>query len=311
MTGFDALKGMGKNAIPEIIAKRPFTSFEDFMSKLDAKSCNTTSLRALAATGCLDSFGLSRKQMFFYAADYKKKLAQHQKKKKVTGAFTYPWPEEKEWSVAEKSALERHYLGESLIGDKVQEYSGFFTYNAMPYTKLSTIFPPPASDLSDFDKKKYVKDITFLQGEVKSFFEFKVKKEGSKIKGETMAKVVLEDNAGNRINVTCFPEAWMKLKDQALKLSGGKFKFDVGCGVYINGKLNWYEGDLCVLFDELVRFASPPQMPQDLAHKKVSLKAEKVVDEVIAEIDRNELLEDIEQELVETGDYDDLEPELN
>ena len=32
MTGLDSLKYMGKDAVPEILAKRPFTSFEDFLS---------------------------------------------------------------------------------------------------------------------------------------------------------------------------------------------------------------------------------------------------------------------------------------
>jgi DNA polymerase-3 subunit alpha len=315
MTGLDSLKYMGKDAIPEILEKRPFVSFEDFLTKIDGRKVRAPAIQALAASGCLDVFEKSRKLMFLYTADYKSKLTAFLKRKKNDGyeAFNYPWPEEGDWSIPEKCALERFYLGESLSGDKVQEYGGFFTHGAVNFKNLEKLHPPPASTLSEKEQKKYKRRITAVQGEVKNMFEFPVKKEGSKIQGELMAKIILEDPHGNRVTMTCFPDGWTKIQDRCLQLSGNKHKMDVGVGLYINGSLNWYEGDISIIFEDLAKFSPPPQLPVDLKAKKVSMKSTRSRTKVNKEDeDRNLLLEEIENELAESGNadldsWDDLE----
>lgn len=77
MTGLDSLKSIGKNAIPEIIEKRPFNSFKDLIYRTDARKVNASSIKALAASGSLDSFDLDRKTMFYYVSDYRDKLRSH------------------------------------------------------------------------------------------------------------------------------------------------------------------------------------------------------------------------------------------
>lgn len=80
MTGLDSLKYMGKDAIPDIIAKRPFTSFQDLIFRTDASKVRSPSISAMAASGSLDSFDLDRKVMFYYASDYRAKLRNHMQK---------------------------------------------------------------------------------------------------------------------------------------------------------------------------------------------------------------------------------------
>lgn len=80
MTGLDSLKYMGKDAIPELIAKRPFTSFQDLIYRTDASKVRSPSIMAMAASGSLDSFGMDRKTMFHYASDYRAKLRAHMQK---------------------------------------------------------------------------------------------------------------------------------------------------------------------------------------------------------------------------------------
>lgn len=317
LTGFDALKYIGKDAIPEILEKRPFVDFEDFLTKIDGRKVRAPAIQALAASGCLDSFGMSRKLMFLYAMDYKKKLGEFLKKKKKNSEaykeFNYPWPDDDEWSISEKCALERYYIGETLSGNKVQEYNGFFTYGAMAYSKLPQLHPKPSDDLSVLAQRKYTKKITLLQGEVKNVFEFKVKKEDSKIRGEVMAKVTLEDPHGNQMTMTCFPDGWIKLQDRCLELSNNKHNFEPGIGLYINGNLNWYEGEISLIFEDLAKFSPPPQLPKDLKAKKVTLPKQprsKVTKKNNEELERTILLDELEEELIDSG-HSDLDDEDN
>jgi len=303
MTGFDGLKFVGKDAIPEIIEKRPFTSIEDFLTKVDGKKVRSNTVQALAASGSLDSFGMSRRIMFLYASDYKKKLTEYLKRKKKNPDikdFNYPWPkDEQEWSIPESCALERRYIGESLCGDKFKEYGGFFTRSAPAFNKFEDILPMPPTNMSEKDMRKYTRKVNSIQAEVVDFFEFKIKKEDSNIKGQTMCRVTLEDPYNNRIVMACFPDGWDMLQSRCLQLSGGKYKIQPGVALYLNCNLSWYGGELSLTFEELCRFSSPPQIPEDLVAKKVSLPRTKK--EKVSEIDRDTLLDQIEEDLIDEG----------
>ena len=295
MTGLDSLKYLGKDAVPEILAKRPFVSFEDFLSRVDGRKVRAPAVQALAASGCLDSFGMSRKQMFLYASDYKKKLQVWLKKKNKSANFNYPWPEDKEdWSVSHKYALERYYIGEGLSGNKFQAYPGFFNSAAPRFSQYPDIFPDPG--ISDEHHQ-----IPPFQAEVMGFFEFKVKKENSKSFGKPMAKVTLEDPYGTTMMMTVFPKQWADLKDRIKILTGGAApEFTPGIAIYARGSLNWYEGDISIIFDELLKCAPPPPLPSDLKPKKVSMRVSRARKNS-EEVNREELLEQIEDELVEDG----------
>jgi DNA polymerase-3 subunit alpha len=52
----DAIKFVGEDAIKDIISKRPFKDFFDFMTRISSKSVRANSIQALAACGALDSF---------------------------------------------------------------------------------------------------------------------------------------------------------------------------------------------------------------------------------------------------------------
>lgn len=77
MTGLDSLKYMGKDAIPELIEKRPFVSFQDLIYRTDSRKVRSPSIQAMAASGSLDPFNMDRKLMFHYASDYRAKLRNH------------------------------------------------------------------------------------------------------------------------------------------------------------------------------------------------------------------------------------------
>lgn len=314
-TGLNSLKYMGDDAIPEILEKRPFKSFEDFLTRCDSSKVKAPAIQALAASGALDSFKMPRKQMFLYAADYKKKLQVWLKKKpEKRGEFTYPWPDEGEWTISEIHALEQFYIGEGLTGTKQEVYPGFFTKNHIHFETFPKLLPPPPPEYSEKELKNYTKKLNNIQGVVKSVFEFKVKKEKSKIFGKTMAKVVLEDPYGIQVSVTFFPEKWEYLHER-IKDRNSKLKFEIGMALNIIGNVQWFDGNISIIFDELAEANAAPQTPPKLelkSKKTVSLKKRKedVVDE---DMDRQELLDEIEEELIENGfaDLDDENEEEN
>lgn len=309
-TGLDSLKYMGTDAIPEILEKRPFKSFEDFLTRTDASKVKAPAIQALSACGALDSFNMPRKQMFLYAADYKKKLQVWLKKKpEKRGEFSYPWPDEGEWTISEIHALEQFYIGEGLTGSKFEVYPGFFTKNHIHFDTFPAILPPPKETMTEKEKKNYSKSANNIQGIVKSVFEFKVKKENSKIFGQTMAKVILEDPYGVQVNVTFFPEKWQYLHER-IKDRNSKLKFEIGMALSIIGNIQWFDGNISIIFDELQEAKGAPQTPPKLelkSKKTASIKKRKddVVDE---DMDRETLLEEVEEELIENG-FADLDDE--
>jgi DNA polymerase-3 subunit alpha len=54
--GFGFIKGLGDKAMPDILAKRPFTSFTQFLNIVDSSLVNKTAMLALIYSGCFDEF---------------------------------------------------------------------------------------------------------------------------------------------------------------------------------------------------------------------------------------------------------------
>ena len=270
MAGFDSLKYMGKDAMPDIIAKRPYSSFEDFLFKIDHKLVRSPAIAALAASGALDSFGLTRKLMFLYASDFKKKIALH-KKKTTESEFKYPWPENiGEWTIPEKHAMEKYYLGEGLSGTIPELYPGFFDNRWIVFSKLKELFPKEKTKGDQYIDSS----IGNLQGVIKTIFEFQVKKEGSKLKGQTMARLTVEDLDKNIINVTLFPDKLTEVKERIKMIYGTKIKFEPWIGIHFNAYANWYEGDIVLSLDGIKKCSPAPQKPskEELEGKSVKMK---------------------------------------
>jgi DNA polymerase-3 subunit alpha len=319
LTGLDSLKFIGNKAIPEILEKRPFTSFEDFLSKVDGRKVTSKSVQALAASGCLDSFGMTRKAMYLYASDYKKKLQVFLKRNKDK-TFNYLWSDDiKEWTMPERYAMEIFFIGEGLSGDLISTYPGFFDNKAINFAKLAQFYPKDEpeeeSNPSKRGRPKKAKrqesqsissSVGVVEGVVKDFFEFRVKKEDSKIFGQTMGKLSLEDTFGNSVSVTIFPEKLKDLHSRLKQLGGSKMKLAPGIALHIAASANWYEGEISLLYDELKKCTGQPAMPADLSAKKISMRisgSKKKIDDILKqeEEDIDEFVEEFEDELAEEG----------
>jgi len=261
LTGLDALKFVGEDAIKDIIEKRPFNSFFDFMTRVDSKKVRANSIQALAAAGAMDSFKIPRKLIFLYCSDYRKKLQVWLKKHDPTKEeFIYPWPKDTDWSISELYALEQYYLGESFVCKPPEAYGKFFKDNHV------TIY--------DIKKLKDKTRVHPVKGIVRSFFEFKVKKETSQYYGQPMMKAIIEDKNGEQCSCTVFPDRLKKLKER-IKEVNRKAEFDNGIALEFSGSTNSYEDDIGVILDDLYSLALSPALPEDLKAKKINLKEAK------------------------------------
>jgi DNA polymerase-3 subunit alpha len=258
ITGLDAIKFVGEDAIKDIIEKRPFKDFFDFMVRVSSKAVRANSIQALAACGALDDFKLSRKLMFLYCSDYRKKLQVWLKKHDPNQeVFVYPWPDEGEWTVQELYALEQYYLGESFICKPAMAYGDFFKDDHKV--------------VADIRKAKDKTYMDSFKGIVRDFFEFRVKKETSKNYGKPMVKCVLEDKFGDQVSCTIFTDRWEKIKERIGQLNK-QAEFGVGLALHFSGNTNNYEDDMGIILDTLYNIALPPSVPSDLKAKKINLK---------------------------------------
>lgn len=257
LTGLDALKFVGDEAINDIISKRPFVSFNDFMSKVNSKFVRSNSIQAMAATGCLDSFVISRRLIYLYCSDYRKKL-QTWSKKNDPKTFEYHWPIEKDWSMPELYALEKSYLGESFICNKSNAYVNFFDNKSLPIKYIKEMH----------DKE----NLSSIKAEIKNIFEFKIKKEGSKLLGEYMVKALIEDQYGDQITLTIFPKQWKDFKSKMRQMCGNKYKPDEGLAIHFSGTVNLYEDQIGIIMENFFNFCPPPALPKDLKSRQTSTK---------------------------------------
>jgi len=283
LTGLDALKYVGHDAIQDIINKRPFTSFDDFMLRVDTRKVRSSAIQALAASGCLDIFNITRRSIYLYCSDYRKKLQVWLKKHDPkTEKFNFPWPNESEWSKSELFALEKHYLGEAFICPKKEAFGTFFFTKT--HANISTI--------------KLSKNRTFLpsiKAEIKTIFELKIKKENSRLIGQEMAKVGIEDEFGIQCNLTIFPDRWQEVKKR-MKINGkGKAYFEPGCVIHFAGTCNLYENEMGVILETLLESMPPPALPRDLKARKVAIKDSVTISE------NSDLITELEDQLFTEG----------
>lgn len=288
LTGLDALKFLGEDAIKDIISKRPFKDFFDFMVRVDSRKVRANSIQALAAAGALDSFGISRKLIFQYCMDYRKKLQtwlkKHDPKNEV---FSYPWPKENNWSTPELYALEQFYLAESFICRPADAYGKFFK--------------DEHNTINDIKKSKDKTSLTSIKVIVRDFFEFKVKKETSKYYGQGMIKAVVEDKNGDQCSLTIFPDKW-KLVQNRIKDISSKLEFQPGLALHFSGNTNNYEDNMGIVLEQLFNVVGSPGLPADIKEKKkVNLKKDKVDNTKVDSNNERFLFEEIEDSLYDQG----------
>lgn len=249
LTGFSSLHGVKEPAALDIIEKRPFSSFEDFLLRTDSSKVRISVVQALAASGALDCFGLPRKTMCLYAAELRKKL---KAVGKTTHKVSYTLPKE-EFSIGEIRSLEMKYLGRAISGTKNHSFPKLFSGN-----KAIRL-------VRDIVGMKEKANIT-VEGEIVDMFSFKVGKKESKIFGQECLRVVLEDINNEPIKIIFFPDAFQKLKD----MYGECFtkKFEKGFGIRVSGHVNHFDNQISIVANEIYGIFLPVDASNKFENKK-------------------------------------------
>src|SRR5690606_8100212 len=173
-----------------------------FMDTIDSTKVRANTIQALAAVGCFDSFGISRKNIFKHCSDYRKCLTAWKRKHSLSKEeFTYNFSYDKDWEINELFALEMHYIGEAFICKPYKAYGDFFNNQFIVINQIKKM-----------ENKSKVKSFKCI---VKDFVEITIKKNDSKYFGKVMIKANIEDSMQNTISLTIFPD---KLEDLNLKL---------------------------------------------------------------------------------------------
>lgn len=262
ITSLNALKFVSDDAIKDIISKRPFKDFIDFMTRVDSKKVRSNTIQALAASGALDSFGVTRKNMFLYCQDFRKRLQVWLKTHDISKEkFVYEFENNNdEWQTSELYAFETKYVGEGFICKASKAYQNFFNDAKVSVKQINSMV----------DKDR-VADVKFI---IKDLFEIKIKKPG-KLFEKPMLKLLLEDAWGDTISGTIFPSSdESKFADIYKKLhkmlKASKIKLEPGIGIRAAVSVNMYNDNLGVIINDLYQVVSPPALPPDLDKRKIT-----------------------------------------
>jgi DNA polymerase-3 subunit alpha len=206
LMGLGSVKGMGDKALEEIMKKQRFSSFMEFLYRVDGRVINKSKIEALAKAGCFDSFNVSRKDIHDDGKKIRDKMNTFIRKKEKDGYdvdmaiedFSFKMAGN-EWSKQEKLQYEQEVLGELVSGSINDLFPGFFTNSGITLiSKLKTL-PNRYNILVEVIIKSFLR-------------EFKIK--NGKYAGRTMAKYLVQDVMGADVELTIWPSQYAEIKEK-------------------------------------------------------------------------------------------------
>ncbi len=235
--GLAAVKNVGEAALDSIIEARmadgPYTSLEDFCSRVDLRRVNRRVLESLIKAGAFDSLDLKRSQLFAIL-DQALEQGQAAQRDRLSGQislFAVMGGEDKQqhtkieipaipdWSDQEKLSLEKETVGFYLTGHPLDDYR-------------EDILGVTDTNLSE--NKEWVEgQILRVGGLIRDIKNRKTKK------GDPMAVIVLEDIVGT-VEVVIFPELYARCAailhtDTPVVIEGLVKKDERGDNIIANG----------------------------------------------------------------------------
>ncbi len=208
--GLLGIKGLGEQAAEMIVAERtkngPYTSFMDFLDRVDLRTVNKKSLEVLIQTGCFDCLGTYRSTLLTNLeraveyASHKKEATQFGQVSlfEDTGVqeFTeFKFDEIEDWPQLEKLRIEKELIGFYISGHPLDSYRKAFD-------RASTF------DIR-FPERGQKDKLYTLVGMVKTLRPYQTKS------GKWMCFGSFEDFNGS-IDLTFFPNTWEKCRDKIL-----------------------------------------------------------------------------------------------
>ena len=211
--GLKTIKGVSKDLALWIIQNRPFSTIEDFISKLPKNYRKISLLEPLIKVGLFDSFEKNRLKVLnnlpnlFDFADL------------ISGLFDdsiYDWLDFNDWTEQEKYYLEQELLGVGISKHPLQTIANKAIYPITPIEKISE--NTSCIILVEIQKIKIIRTK----------------------KGENMAFLQVDDSK-KKLDVTLFSDLY---RQESSKLKEGVF-------YYIKGKIQLRDGRLQMIAQEI------------------------------------------------------------
>lgn len=237
--GLLAIKNVGKGAVESLLNSRrgkgKIISLEDLCQRIDLRLFNRKVLESMIKCGVLDSFGLSRAQMFA-SLDQILECASRTQKEKASGQMSFFNDQNsqngfkdnglnhqtiKEWPEPQLLAFEKELLGFYISGHPLSRYA----------RQLKRYSSSPINDLSKFKDEESIKLVGLIT---------KIKNTITRKKQEKMAILMIEDLDG-LIEVLVFPGVYQKVSKYIL----------VNNVVLLRGRLNLKENTPKIIADDL------------------------------------------------------------
>lgn len=233
--GLVGIKNVGASAVDHILQARsqggPFTSFLDFLERIDTRSVNRKVIETLAQVGAFDPLGqeratiLANMDVYFEAAGHTREnrlagQASLFEDSGETGEATLPIEEQEAWSAAVRLEYERELLGFYFSGHPLDDYS-------REWKERTTV------NLARLDSAPTGEQVQVV-GLLRSLRTVVTKK------GERMAIGQLEDYRGE-LELVAFPESYARNQEALL------VNTVVGCV----GKVERRNGSVQMVLDEV------------------------------------------------------------
>jgi DNA polymerase-3 subunit alpha len=210
--GLAAVKNVGEAAIESIIAMRQeakFTSFMDFLSRVDLRKVNKRVIESLIKCGSFDTLGYYRRQLMECCEEAMEEAQRKQKEllsnqssffdeldkagsAQENGAGSYRIPDLPEWARKELLSIEKETLGFYITGHPLYGYAD----------KLKLVTNANSSTIST----KQDKDTITIAGVISSLTERLTRKK------DMMCNIVLEDLQGS-VGIIFWADVYKKYYD--------------------------------------------------------------------------------------------------
>ena len=215
--GLSAIKSIGRNVVDAIVRERelagPFTSLDDFVSRMSGKEVNKKTVENFIKAGAMDSLPGNRRQKLMVVPEMMDQKSR-ERKTSMEGQlslfdfaaeedrenFQITMPKVEEFPREEMLALEKEVLGVYVTGNPLEEYEEGWRKNI---TAMTTDFIVD----EDTDEAKVSDGQMVTVGGIVSDRVIKITKTG-----KNMAFVTLEDLVGS-VEVLVFPKDFEANRD--------------------------------------------------------------------------------------------------
>lgn len=205
--GLSGIKNVGDEALARIMEARPYSSYQDFVNKVDLSKVNKRVCHSLIAVGCFDELGINRASLLKVYNDVVKETNSAEKQMTLFGgvANKVEYPDLPPMALKDTLALESELLGVCVSGHPIDAYVESKNGECSPFDSLK----------DDMDTEVF--------GIVKRFSQIVTKG------GEEMAFMDIIGKSGE-LKVTIFPRDYLECFGDGVVSEGdgvrvaGKFK---------------------------------------------------------------------------------------